>query len=185
MRRIVVTEYLTVDGIFEEPGQWSFDFWSEGTAKFKFDELVATEAMLLGRLTYEGFAAAWPTMKDEAGFADRMNGMPKYVVSTTLTNPSWNNSHVISANVVDEAAKLKDGTGGDILVAGSGTLVQTLMGADLVDEYRFMVHPLVLGKGKRLFRDGIDKSALTLAGTQELGKGVIVLTYHPARTASS
>lgn len=183
MPRIVVTEYLSLDGVFEEPGHWSFDFWNEEAARFKFDELMATEALLLGRLTYEGFAKAWPGRTDEQGFADRMNAIPKHVVSSTLRSPAWNNSRVIREHLVDAVAKLKEGTGGDILVAGSAQLVHTLMGAGLVDEYRFMIHPVVLGGGKRLFKDGLDKTALTLVDTKPFASGIVVLTYRPAAPA--
>ena len=181
MRRIVATEYLTLDGVFEEPGNWSFPFWSDEAGKFKFDELFASDAMLLGRLTYEGFAKAWPSMTDEMGFAERMNGMPKYVVSTTLSDPEWNNSTVIKGNVAEHVAALKAQSGQDILLAGSGQLLHTLMEHDLVDEYRFMVHPIVLGGGKRLFEDGAVKTTMTLTDTKILGSGVVVLTYEPQR----
>jgi dihydrofolate reductase len=168
MRKIVATEYLTLDGVFEEPGQWSFDYWSDEASKFKFDELFESDAMLLGRLTYEGFA-------------DRMNGMPKYVVSTTLQKADWNNSTIINSNIPDEVAKLKQQEGMNILVAGSGQLLQTLMEHDLVDEYRFMVHPLILGSGKRLFKDGIDTTKLQLTDTKTFASGIVILTYSPAR----
>jgi dihydrofolate reductase len=177
MRRIVVTEYVSLDGVFEEPGQWSFPFWSEEASQFKLDELFACDAQLLGRLTYEGFAKAWPTMSDEAGFADRMNAMPKYVVSTTLRDPQWNNTTVISNDVPEEVARLKREPGQDILVAGSGQLVRTLLQHGLVDELRFMVHPIVLGGGKRLFT---DRYTLELTDTKQFGSGVVVLSYAPA-----
>jgi dihydrofolate reductase len=181
MRKVVATEYLTLDGVFQEPGEWSFPFWSEEAAKFKFDELFASDALLLGRLTYEGFAAAWPTMTDEQGFADRMNGFPKYVVSSTLDKPEWNNSTVIKGNIPEEVAKLKEEPGQDILLAGSGQLLEALLRDDLVDEFRFMVHPVILGSGKRLFRDGIDKRVLKLVDIKPFSSGVVVLTYEPAR----
>jgi dihydrofolate reductase len=139
--------------------------------------------MLLGRVTYEGFAKAWPAMKDDAGFADRMNGMSKYVVSATLEKADWNNSTLIRGNVADvaeEVAALKDQPGLDILVAGSAQLVGTLMEHDLVDEYRLMVHPIVVGGGKRLFPDGIGRRALTLVETKPFQSGIVVLYYRPA-----
>jgi dihydrofolate reductase len=176
MRKLVVTEYITLDGIFEEPGQWSFPFWSEESSQFKFDELLASDVQLLGRVTYEGFAKAWPTMTDEAGFADRMNSMPKYVVSTTLENPTWNNTTVISGNVPEEVSKLKEGSGKDILVAGSGQLVHALLDHDLVDELRFMLHPIALGSGKRLFT---DRRVLKLTDMKRFSSGIVVLTYEP------
>jgi len=131
-------------------------------------------------VTYEGFAKAWPTVKDEAGFADRMNSIPKYVVSTTLKELEWNNSHLITGNIAEEVARLKHQEGQDILVAGSGELVGTLMQHDLIDEYRLMVHPVVLGGGKRLFRDGSDKKVLKLVETKLFSSGIVVLHYQPA-----
>lgn len=180
MSRIVATEYISLDGVFEEPGQWSFPFWSDEAAKFKFDELVAADAQLLGRKTYEGFAAAWPTMTDDAGFSDRMNSMPKYVVSTTLKTADWNNSHLIRSNVVDEIAKLRAAPGRDILLAGSGQLLRTLLEHNLVDELRLMLHPIVLGKGAKLFKDGNETTVWKLSGTQVFDSGIVVLHYEPA-----
>jgi dihydrofolate reductase len=188
MRRLVVTEYVTVDGVMEDPGGgekgghggWSFQFWSEEAFSFKFSELFAADAMLLGRVTYEGFAKAWPAMKDDMGFADRMNGMRKYVVSTTLEETDWNNSTLIRGNVAEEVAALKDQPGQDILVAGSAQLVRALMQHDLVDEYRLMVHPIVVGGGKRLFPDGVGRRALTLVETKPFQSGIVVLYYRPA-----
>ena len=188
MRKVVVTEYVTLDGVFEDPGGgegtthggWSFQFWSEEAAKYKFDELFASDALLLGRVTYEGFAKAWPTMKDAGEFAERMNSIPKYVVSTTLKELEWNNSHLLKGNIAEEVARLKQQEGQDILVAGSGELVRTLMQHDLIDEYRLMVHPVVLGGGKRLFRDGSNKTVLKLADTKSFSSGVVVLSYQPA-----
>jgi dihydrofolate reductase len=179
MRRVVVTEYLTLDGVFEEPGQWSFPFWNEEAFDFKREELFASDAQLLGRLTYEGFAKAWPTMSDEVGFADRMNSMPKYVVSSTLQNPQWTNTHVIRGNLAEEVSKLKEQPGQEILVAGSGQLVQALAEHGLVDEYRFMVHPIALGSGKRLFQ---QRMVLKLIDVKQFSSGVVVLTYEPAPT---
>ena len=168
MGKIVVTEFISLDGVFEDPGGaegyqhggWSFTF-DQGAdgGKFKLDELMAADAQLLGRVTYEGFAKAWPALADPVGFASKMNAMPKYVVSATLTDPTWNNTTVIT---LEEAGKLKDQYQGDILVAGSGQLVRALTGLGLVDEYRLMVFPLVLGTGKRLF-DGVARTSLKLA----------------------
>jgi dihydrofolate reductase len=186
MRKIIVSEFVTLDGVMEDPGGaekferggWAFQFerGPEGD-KFKMDEITASEAMLLGRVTYEEFASAWPSRTGE--FADKMNNMPKYVVSTTLKNGSWNNTKVIKGNVADEVSKLKTMSGGDILVAGSAMLVHTLMEHDLIDEYRLMVYPIVLGKGKRLFISGSDKHALQLIETKPIGEGVLILIYHP------
>ena len=188
MGKVVVSEFVTLDGVVEDPGGadktkyggWAFQFnrGPEGD-KFKFDELFASDAFLLGRVTYQGFAAAWPSMKDDAGFADRMNNLPKYVVSTTLQRAEWNNSHLIKSNVAEEVSKLRAVQGGDILVAGSGQLVQMLMQHHLVDEYRLMVYPIILGDGKRLFRDVGDKLALRLVEARPVGSGIIILIYQP------
>jgi dihydrofolate reductase len=188
MRKIVVSEFVSLDGVMEDPGGaegyahggWSFKFHNPGGMQFKLDELKTHDAMLLGRVTYEGFAKAWPSITDEVGFAERMNSMPKYVVSTTLQELEWNNSTLISSDVEREVAALKEQPGQDILVAGSRTLVQTLLAADLIDEYRLMVFPIVLGSGKRLFGDRPDATTLTLADSQTLESGTLILTYRPA-----
>jgi dihydrofolate reductase len=179
MRNIIVTEYLTLDGVFEEPGHWSFDYFNEEAMLYKREELFSSDVQLLGRVTYEGFAKAWPTMPDTGDFGERMNSMPKYVVSTTLSHADWQNSTIISKNIVDEIKKLKEQPGQKILVAGSGKLVHTLMQHDLVDEYRFMVHPLVLGSGKRLFTEGTEKLKLTLVDSKPFKTGIVVLHYQP------
>jgi dihydrofolate reductase len=189
MRKIIVSEYVTLDGVMEDPGGgektqhggWSFQFWNEEAAKYKFDELFASGALLLGRATYEGFAKAWPSMHDEHGFADRMNNLPKYVVSATMKKVEWNNSHLIKGNISEEVSKLKQEAGQDILVAGSSQLVHTLMTHDLIDEYHLMVHPIILGGGKRLFREGTEKEALRLVDTKIFGSGIVVLTYQPKK----
>jgi dihydrofolate reductase len=185
--RVVVTEFVSVDGVVEDPGGaedfeyggWSFEFdrGDEGD-KFKLDETLASEALLLGRVTYQGFADAWPSRTGE--FAEKFNTMPKYVVSTTLEDPEWTNSTVIKGDVAEEVSKLKEQPGGDLVVHGSPMLVQTLTDHDLVDEYRLMVFPVVLGKGKRLFGETSDKKPLRLTASQPVGKdGVVVLTYEP------
>jgi dihydrofolate reductase len=190
MGRIVVTEFVTVDGVMEDPGGgetfdrggWAFKFerGPDGD-KYKLDELLEAEALLLGRVTYQGFASAWPTVTDEVGFADKMNNMPKYVVSSTLKDAEWNNSTVISGDVVEEVRTLKQQVGGNILVAGSATLVTTLVEHDLIDEYRLMVYPIVLGTGKRLFRDTSGPAGqLTLVEARPVGSGIVVLTYERA-----
>ncbi len=188
MGKIVVTEFVSLDGVIEDPGGsedyrhggWTFeiDRGEEGD-KFKLDELVEAEAQLLGRVTYEGFAAAWPTMEDGAGFAEKMNSMPKYVVSSTLEETSWENSTILSGDVAGEVAKLKREVNGVILVAGSARLVGALVEHDLVDELRLMVFPVLLGSGKRLFGDHSDKKSLRLVGSQTLGDGIALLTYEP------
>jgi dihydrofolate reductase len=187
--RIVVTEFVSLDGVMEDPGGaegyehggWSFQVsrGDEGD-KFKLDELVDAEAQLLGRVTYEGFAKAWPSITDEAGFAEKMNSMPKYVVSSTLTNPEWQNTTVLSGDVAEEVSKLKQEVDGNILVAGSARLVQALIEHDLVDELRLMVYPVVLGSGKRLFATTSDKKALRLADSKVVGDGVQILVYESA-----
>jgi dihydrofolate reductase len=187
--KIVVTEFVSLDGVVEAPGGgenfkhggWSFEIsrGDEGD-KFKLDETMASEALLLGRVTYEGFAAAWPSRTDEFGFADKFNNMPKYVVSSTLKDPEWNNSTVLTGEVADEVAKLKERHDGDIVVHGSPQLVQTLIENDLVDEYRLMVFPVVLGSGKRLFGETTDKKSLRLVDSKVVGDGVSILVYQPA-----
>jgi dihydrofolate reductase len=177
VRKVVVTMFLSLDGVMEEPA-WTVPYWNDDIAEFKLAELRATGAHLLGRVTYQGFAAAWPSRADEAGFSDMMNNLPKYVVSTSLDKAEWNNSHIIREDVAGEISRLKQQPGQDILVAGSGVLVQTLMQHDLVDEYRLLVYPVVLGSGKRLFRDG-SKAALRLVETRAFGSGVVLLRYQP------
>jgi dihydrofolate reductase len=165
-------------------GGWVFQFerGEEGN-KFKLDEVLEAEAQLLGRVTYEGFAAAWPSRTDEAGFAERMNAMPKYVVSSTLRELTWNNSTLIEGDVAAEVAKLKEQVPGDILVAGSATLVRALVEHDLVDELRLMVFPIVLGSGKRLFGDSAATKSFSLLDSRPVGEdGVVVLRYEPAKS---
>jgi dihydrofolate reductase len=184
--RIVVTEFISLDGVMEDPGgsenfkhgAWSFQYnrGDEGD-KFKLDETLSSEALLLGRVTYEGFAEAWPSRTDEAGFADKFNSMPKYVVSSTLEQPEWNNSTVLKGDVVEEVEKLKAELDGDIVVHGSARLVQTLLEHDLVDELRLMVFPVVLGAGKRVFGETSDKKPLRLVDSTVVGDGVVILVY--------
>ena len=180
MRRVIVTEFVTLDGVMEAPEKWTFPFGNEEAAKFKHDELLETDALLLGRVTYQGFAAAWPSRTDEQGFADRMNSLPKFVVSTTLNQVDWNNSRLIKSNVAEEVARLKQQPGQGILIYGSGQLVDSLMQHGLIDEYRLMVYPLVMGSGKRLFRNAHDTTELSLVESQAFSTGVVVLTYQPA-----
>ena len=185
MGKLVVTEFVSIDGVFEDPGGaesyehggWTFEYdrGDEGNG-FKLDELTESDVQLLGRVTYEGFAEAWPSR--DGPFADKLNNDPKVVVSTTLKDPSWQNTTVVSDDVVARLTKLRDETDGTILVAGSGTLVATLLGADLVDELRLMVFPTILGRGKRLFPDGIDRLKLELAEVRTVGPdGVHVQVY--------
>ena len=188
MGRLVVSQFVSVDGVIEDPGGsegwdrggWAFEFdrGDEGD-NFKRDEVMASDALLLGRVTYEGFAAAWPSRDGE--FADKFNGMPKYVVSTTLEDPEWNNSTVIKDDVPGEVSTLREEPGGDVLVNGSAQLVATLIEHGLVDEYRLMVFPLVLGGGKRLFPETAETAALRLVDSKPVGPdGVVILTYRPA-----
>jgi dihydrofolate reductase len=189
MGKIVVTEFVSLDGVMEDPGGaedyrhggWTFEFdrGEEGN-KFKLDEIFEAEAQLLGRVTYEGFAAAWPEREDPGGFAERMNSMPKYVVSSTLQEVSWSNSTILSGELPDEIAQLRSEIDGTILIAGSAQLVQGLLEHDLIDELRLMVFPVVLGEGKRLFGDVSAKKPLRLAGSKVVGDGVAILTYEPA-----
>jgi len=185
--RIVVTEFVSLDGVMEDPGGsenfaqggWSFKIsrGDEGD-KFKLDETFASDALLLGRVTYEGFAEAWPSREGE--FADKFNNMPKYVVSSTLDEPEWQNSTVLKGDVVEEVGRLKQEQDGDIVVHGSARLVQTLIEHDLVDELRLMVYPVVLGSGKRLFGDTSDGKPLRLVDSKVVGDGVAILIYKPA-----
>jgi dihydrofolate reductase len=186
--RIVVTEFVSLDGVMEAPGGedfkypgWSFEFdrGDEGD-KFKLDEALSAEALLLGRRTYEGFAGAWPSREGE--FADKFNTMPKYVVSSTLKDPEWNNSTVLSGDVAEEVSKLRQEVDGNIVVHGSAQLVQALVEHDLVDELRLMVFPVVLGTGKRVFGNTTDKKTLRLVASKVVGDGIAILTYEPAET---
>jgi dihydrofolate reductase len=180
VRRLIVSEFVSLDGVVEDPA-WTFQFGSEDREQFKFDELAAADALLLGRVTYEGFAAAWPQMEEQTGkYGAWMNGYPKHVVSTTLEEPlQWNNSALIEGDLAEEVTRLKQQDGKDILVFGSGDLVNSLMQQDLIDEYRLMVFPVVVGSGKRLFDEG-DTKTLKLVGTQTFDSGAVVLTYEPA-----
>lgn len=176
MRSVVVTEFLTLDGVMEAPNEWSFPYWNDEIGQFKLNEMMGSDALLLGRVTYEGFAAAWPERTDEDGFADRMNSVPKYVISTTLREAAWNNSHVISENIAEEVSKLKQQDGQNILVAGSADLIHTLMQHNLIDEVRLLIYPIVLGKGKRLFSENAN-TLLKLVESKSYDTGVVLLRY--------
>lgn len=177
MRKLVVTEFVSLDGVMENPA-WTFKYWNDEIAAFKGEESDASDALLLGRVTYEGFAAAWPQSEDEG--AAYFNNVRKYVVSTTLDKAEWNNSVLIKDNIVAEIKKLKQQDGKDLIVHGSATLVQTLIQHDLVDSYRLLVYPVVLGEGKRLFKDGTT-ATLNLVKTQSFSSGVTALIYKPNR----
>ncbi len=177
MRNVVVTEFMSLDGVMEDPA-WTFPYWNDEIAKFKGEESSASDALLLGRVTYQGFAQAWPQSKDEG--AAYFNNVRKYVVSTTLDTVEWNNSTLINDNIVEEITKLKQQDGEDIMVHGSAMLVQTLMQHNLVDRYRLLVYPVVMGKGKRLFKEGTT-ATLKLVESQTFSSGVVALIYEPAQ----
>jgi dihydrofolate reductase len=184
--RIVVTEFVSLDGVMEDPGGsenfrhggWNFEFDTGEGMKFKVDETTASEAQLLGRVTYEGFAEAWPSR--DGDFADKFNTMPKYVLSSTLEDPEWTNSTVLKGDLAEEVAKLKEKHEGDIVVHGSASVVQALIERDLVDELRLMVFPILLGSGKRIFGEMSDKKRLRLVDSKIVGDGIAILVYQPA-----
>jgi dihydrofolate reductase len=192
MGRIVVSEFVSLDGVMEAPGGgegykhagWTFTVnrGPEGD-KFKLDETLQADALLLGRVTYEGFAAAWPAM--QGVFADKFNSMPKYVISSTLRDPEWNNTTVLDGDVAQEVAKLRRSPVGDIVVHGSGQLVQALLAQNLVDELRLMLFPVVLGSGKRLLGDSSEKHSLRLTDCKTVGEGIAILTYGQAQEPDS
>ena len=185
MRRLIVAELVTLEGIMEAPGGepghphtgWAIDFMGEEQVQYKQEEALEAECLLIGRVTYESFAEGWSPRSGP--FADKMNAMPKHVVSTTLRDPAWNNSTVVGGDVAGAVANLKKQQGGPILVAGSRMLVHALMEHDLVDEYRLMIFPVTVGSGRRLFPETPRKTTLHLAGTRAFGNGVVVHTYHP------
>jgi dihydrofolate reductase len=180
MRKVIVSEFISLDGVMEV-SDWAFQFESKEKDKFKYDELQASDALLLGRVTYDGFAAAWPNMIEETGdYGKWMNEYPKHVVTTTLDRVEWSNSSLIKGDLAEEIANLKKQPGKDILVFGSCSLVQNLMKLGLIDEYRLMVFPVVVGSGKKLFEEGIDTTVLKLADTKTFDSGVVVLTYQKA-----
>lgn len=178
MRKLVVTEFMSLDGVVEDP-TWTLPYWNDEIARFKGEETAASDALLLGRVTYEGFAAAWPESDDEG--ADYFNNVRKHVVSETLEGPlEWNNSTLVKGDLAEEITDLKRQNGEDITVHGSAGLVQTLMRNDLVDRYRLLVYPLVVGEGKRLFEGGIP-ATLKLVESRSFGSGVVALVYEPNR----
>jgi dihydrofolate reductase len=189
MGRVIVTEFVSLDGVMEAPGGepgyahsgWTIDAGDAGQYVYKLEETLAAEALLLGRVTYEGFAEAWPGRTDEAGFADKMNRMPKYVVSSTLDEASWENSTVLRGDITEEVPRLKEQVDGDILVAGSGTLVHGLLEHGLVDELRLMIFPVILGSGRRVYPETPDKTTLRLIDTRTYDNGVVVHAYEPVR----
>ncbi|MBT2571038.1 dihydrofolate reductase family protein [Planococcus sp. ISL-110] len=176
MGKIVVAMYLTLDGVMEEPS-WTAPYWDDEIAKFQLDLLFGSDALLLGRVTYEGFAAAWPAAEDDEGFAERMNQLPKYVVSTSLKRTEWN-ARLITSNAAQEVAKLKK-TGQRLLVYGSAELIETLLKHDLIDELHLMTFPLVLGEGKRLFKENADQKMFNLKEIRSTDAGVLIASYTP------
>ena len=186
MGRVVVTEFSSLDGVMEAPGGedfkypgWSFEFdRGEDGNKFKLDETLEADALLIGRVTYESFAGAWPQREGE--FADKFNSMPKYVISSTLKDPEWNNTTVLSGDAVEEAAKLRQELDGTIQVPGSNQLVHTLVEHDLVDQVNLMIFPVVLGTGRRVFGDTSDKKTLRLVESKTVGEGIAILIYELA-----
>jgi dihydrofolate reductase len=192
MGRVVVTEFISLDGVIQAPGdpnEFERGGWARGggdeSMQFKFRELMASDAQLLGRVTYEGFAKAWPTMEGTGEFGEKMNGMPKFVASSTLRDPGWTNTTVLQGDLAQEVERLKGRYEGDILVGGSAKLVQSLLELDLVDELRLMVFPIVLGKGKRLFGDTSETKSLELVDSTPLEDGVFLLTYRPSQNGSA
>lgn len=188
MGKLIVTEFVSMDGVMEAPGGepthphtgWTMEYMSPGQMDFKLHETLDAEALLLGRTTYEGFAEAWPGQDDEAGFARKMNSMPKYVVSSTLSDPEWENTTVLHGPVEKSVAELKRQISGTILVAGSGALVHELIRRQLVDELRLMVFPTILGSGLTVFPEGPDRFKFSLARVDQFDNGVLVLSYEPA-----
>jgi len=177
--RLVATEYISLDGVFEEPGQWSGPYFDDSAGQFKWEELQASDALLLGRKTYEGFSAAWPTMEGTGDFGVKMNTMTKYVASSTLWNVEWSGSKLLKGDAATEVRKLKAQPGNDLLLSGSAQLFNALMKEDLIDLYRLMLHPVIVGKGRRLFSAESAGAELRLTDTKRVGKGIIVLEYEP------
>jgi dihydrofolate reductase len=179
MRKVIASEFVTLDGVIENP-DWSLRFMGEEQQNYKFDELSASDALLLGRVTYEEFSAQWPDLTEQFGeYADMMNGYPKHVVSSTLQEPLEWNASLIEGDLVEEVSRLKQQPGKDIVIFGSGKLVNALMRDDLIDEYRLMIFPIIVGSGQRLFADGIDEMGLELVDSKTLATGVVYLTYQP------
>jgi dihydrofolate reductase len=178
MRKLIVSEFLTADGVMESPHEWHGPYFDDDMARTVAGQMAASDALVLGRTTYEGFAAAWPAMPDAPG-ADHMNGVVKYVVSRTLKDPGWNNTTVLSHAPADAIGRLKRQEGGDITVMGSATLVQWLLGEGLVDEIELLVDPVIVGRGKRLFQDGLPAVPLSVVSSQTFGSGVHHVVYAP------
>lgn len=179
MRKLIVTEFMTLDGVIENP-MWTVKYWNDEIANFKGEETTANDVLLLGRVTYEGFAAAWPQRSNEDPGAAYFNGVRKYVVSNSLDKLEWNNSVLLKGDAVEQVTRLKQEGGENLVVHGSANLVQTLMKHDLVDQYRLLVYPVVLGEGERLFQGGIPVT-LKLVEARPTSSGVVGLIYEPER----
>jgi dihydrofolate reductase len=179
MSKVVLVMYVSLDGVVENPS-WTVPYWNDELAAYQRDQLFASDALVLGRVTYEEFAAAWPSMTEEGDFGERMNSMPKHVATNSPKPLEWN-ATAIEGDVVDTLAKMKQQPGRDLLIYGSGGLVGTLMAHDLIDEYRLITHPIVVGKGKRLFPEGSHAPRLQLADTRTFSTGVVSLVYEPVR----
>jgi dihydrofolate reductase len=186
MRKVIASELVSLDGVVESPEKWHFPYFNDEMGEAIGEAMAASDAMLLGRLTYEGFAAFWPSQEgsdEDQEITGYMNNTPKFVVSKTLEEPlEWNNSTLIKGNVAEEITRLKQQPGKDISITGSGTLVRSLLAEDLLDELRLMVHPIIVGSGKRLFEEGGDQKALDLVDSKTFGTGVLYLTYQPAQS---
>jgi dihydrofolate reductase len=183
MRKVVALELVSLDGVMEKPEEWAFSYSNDEMAEANAAGMANSDAMLLGRTTYEGFAVFWPYQdRTEQPFTDYLNNTPKYVVSATLEEPlEWQNSFLIKGNLAEEIASLKEQPGKDITILGSATLVRWLLADDLLDQLSLMVHPLVLGRGKRLFEEGGEQKALELLDSKTFRTGVVYLTYRPAQ----
>jgi dihydrofolate reductase len=179
MKRVIASIFLTLDGVAEAPENWTGEFYNDEHNDFALRQLFASDALLLGRKTYEAFVNAWPERTDPDGFADRMNSLPKYVASRTLDRAEWN-ATLLKGDVATEVSKLKEGDGGDLLIYGSPTLVNYLLPHGLIDEYRLWVHPIVVGGGKHLFKAGLERTVLKHVGTTTFSSGTVVLAYAPA-----
>jgi len=180
VRKVIAVEFVSLDGVMESPEEWAFSYSNDEMEEANASGMAASDAMLLGRVTYEQMAAYWSNQSGGTPMVDYLNSVPKFVVSTTLNDVEWQNSTLIEGNVAEEVSRLKQQPGKDILIFGSADLVNTLMRHDLIDEYRLMVFPVVVGSGKRLFKEAIDTKVLDLVETKKFGSGVVVLTYRPA-----
>jgi dihydrofolate reductase len=181
MRKAIVSTYVTLDGRMDELRDWTVPYNDEGVAKYHTDLLANSDGLLLGRKTYEAFAALWPPRSGELPYVDKINSMAKYVASTTLRDLEWENSQLIEGDVAEGVAKLKQRPGGDLVMYGCHDLMHSLAEHDLIDEYRLLIHPVVLGKGRNFFRDGAERMNLALVDTTVIPPGVAILTYQPVR----